>query len=85
MSQENNDKQNQEVFSNFKRFLLIRDEDVSGVSGTGCVAEGIQFSDGTAVIHWKSKIHSTNIYGNIEEVLAIHGHGGASKIQFIDD
>jgi len=35
-----------------RRFLLVRDCDPSGVSGTGIVAEGVQFSDGTAVMHW---------------------------------
>ena len=33
-------------------FALIRDVDVSGVSGTGVVAEGVQFSDGTCVLRW---------------------------------
>jgi hypothetical protein len=31
-------------------FLLIRNEDVSGVSGTGIVAEGVEFSDGTVAM-----------------------------------
>lgn len=32
-------------------FTLVRDEDVSGVSGTGVVADGMLWPDGTAV--WK--------------------------------
>ncbi len=35
-----------------KKFWLKRIEDVSQVSGTGIVAEGIIFSDGVAVLRW---------------------------------
>lgn len=34
------------------RFKMIRQEDVSGVSGTGPVLEGIVFSTGQCVVHW---------------------------------
>lgn len=33
-------------------FVLDRVEDVSGVSGTGVVAEGIEFSDGVGALRW---------------------------------
>jgi hypothetical protein len=41
-----------------KRFRLVRDRDVSGVSGTGIVAEGTMFSDGTCVLRWLTEIYS---------------------------
>jgi hypothetical protein len=67
------------------RFLLYRTEDVSGISGTGVVAEGIRFSDGTVVLRWVTGDHrSTVVWPDIESVKAIHGHGGATSIQFID-
>lgn len=37
--------------SNIRRFIL-RSEDVSGTSGTGVVAEGVEFSNGQVAIHW---------------------------------
>jgi len=62
-------------------FRLVRDKDISGVSGTGIVAEGVEFGDGTAVIHWVSgDVHSTSVYPGIMAVAAIHGHGGATRI-----
>ena len=64
-----------------KTFTLEREEDVSGISGTGRVAEGIQFSDGTVAIRWiAGEHHSTVIWEDIESVLAIHGHGGATQV-----
>lgn len=68
-----------------RRFQLVREEDVTGISGTGVVAEGIQFSDGHTVIHWCAGEHrSTVVWESIESVEAIHGHGGATQICWVD-
>lgn len=68
-----------------RRFVLQRDVDVSGVSGTGVVAEGVVFSDGTAVIRWVAGEHrSTVVWPDLASVEAIHGHGGATRIAWID-
>ena len=37
-----------------RRFELHRDDDVSGVSGTGVVAEGVLFSSGRVALEWLS-------------------------------
>jgi len=42
-----------------RRFHLRRIEDESGVSGTGIVTEGIQFSDGTCAMRWMTDTSST--------------------------
>lgn len=64
-----------------RRFHLERDVDVSGISGTGIVAEGIEFTDGTTVIRWVTGDHrSTVVWPSIAAVEAIHGHGGATRI-----
>jgi len=44
-----------------RTFVLHRDEDVSGVSGTGVVAEGVVFSDGAVVVRWLGKHASTTV------------------------
>jgi hypothetical protein len=63
------------------RFHLHRDVDISGVSGTGVVAEGFVFSDGTAVVHWLGQWASTVVHPKgPEQVEAIHGHGGATRL-----
>lgn len=63
-------------------FTLIRTEDVSGTSGLGVVAEGVEFSDGTCVLHWISQLHSIEICANLHVVEQIHGHGDRTKVVF---
>lgn len=66
-----------------KTFHLQRDEDVTGISGTGVVAEGIEFSNGKVVIQWIVGEHqSTVVWDDIESVKAIHGHNGSTQIVF---
>lgn len=60
-------------------FKLIRIEDESGVSGTGHVADGIIFHDGTCALHWRTPHTSTTVYKDFATVLAIHGHGGKTR------
>ena len=66
-----------------KTFTLVRDEDVSGVSGIGVVAEGVEFSDGSVVLRWVVGEHrSTVIWPSIEAVRAIHGHDGKTRVVY---
>lgn len=70
-----------------RRFRLVRDVDVTGVSGTGVVACGVQFADGKVVTRWDgtaSGIAQTCVWDSITDVAAIHGHGGTTRIQWID-
>ncbi len=67
-----------------KRFHLIRQVDVSNFSGTGTVVEGIMFSDGSCAVRWLTKYTSWAIYNSIEDVIAIHGHEGATNVEWID-
>lgn len=59
---------------------ILRHEDESGVSGTGRVAEWVEYSDGEVVVHWLSHTPSTNHYRNMKQVESIHGHGGKTEI-----
>jgi hypothetical protein len=63
-----------------KTFTLYREKDVSGVSGTGSVAEGVQFTDGVVVLRWNGEHASTVVWHSIEDALAIHGHGGLTRV-----
>lgn len=67
-----------------RRFRLVRSQDVSGSSGTGTVAEGVEFFDGTAAMRWRVPPHSTAFYGSAADIAAIHGHGGGTVLQFLD-
>ena len=65
-------------------FRLLRDEDESGVSGTGYVADGVRWHDGTCTVHWRTEHTSTTVYKDFPTVLAIHGHGGKTRAEFCD-
>lgn len=65
-------------------FALDRREDVTGASGTGRVALGAQWPDGTCVIRWQTELRSTAIYDNIAELEAIHGHDGRTTVTWLD-
>ena len=67
-----------------RRFELHRDHDVSGVSGTGLVAEGASFSDGVAVVRWLTDIRSTVVWEDVTAVEKVHGHGGMTRIVWLD-
>lgn len=66
-------------------FDLVRLRDATGVSGTGKVAEGVVFDDGTVVLRWLTKNRSTAIYESAREVVAIHGHGGNTVLRYHQD
>jgi hypothetical protein len=61
-------------------FVLIRDEDPTGVSGTGVVAEGVEWSDGTVTLRWYGEHASTVTWASMASVKAIHGHDGKTRI-----
>ena len=63
-----------------RTFHLERLYDASGISGTGIVAEGVEFQDGTVVLHWLSEHSSTGIYNTMTDVVKIHGHNGATIV-----
>ena len=69
-----------------RMFTLVRDIDVTGVSGTGVVAEGVEFGTGLVALTWLSEWPTSVVFHDrgIESVEAIHGHGGATKIVWAD-
>ena len=67
-----------------RRFILNRTEDISGMSGTGIVAEGVVFDDGTCALRWLTMRRSTVIFDNVSDLIAIHGHGGTTQLQYLD-
>jgi hypothetical protein len=68
-----------------RRFHLQRDHDVTGVSGTGRVADGILWSDGTASVRWLGDRPSTVFWDNgLADAEHVHGHGGHTRIVWDD-
>ena len=68
-----------------RTFELHRIEDTTGISGTGIIAQGCKFDDGTAAMRWLTEFRSTALYATMEELEAIHGHGGKTKIVWTGD
>lgn len=72
-------------------FALVRETDVTGISGTGTVAEGVEFQDGTVALRWLETATAradqgvrptTVIHESIDSVVALHGHGRSSYVVF---
>ncbi|GAA1695828.1 hypothetical protein GCM10009745_47190 [Kribbella yunnanensis] len=69
-----------------RRFQLVRHVDVSGVSGTGVVAEGVEWTDGSVALHWGGRYPTTTVWADgIDAVLTIHGHNGSTTIRWLDE
>jgi len=66
-------------------FYLLRDEDETGISGTGIVATGFILPSGTAIMEWTSFHSSIAQYKNVEDITNIHGHGGRTKVILLDE
>ncbi len=67
-----------------RRFELWRSVDVSGVSGVGMIAHGVEFENGQCVMYWRTATSSIAIYKNAEELITIHGHNGGTTLRWID-
>lgn len=69
----------------FKRFKLRRLHDVTGVSGEGIVAEGVQFSDGRVALRWcVGPARSTVVWDQLNDAIRVHGHDGNTVLEWVD-
>ncbi len=67
-----------------RTFELVRYRDPSGVSGTGVVAEGCEFTDGSVALRWRGENPATAVWPDLDSVLAVHGHQGATEVRWIE-
>ena len=69
-----------------RRFELHRIEDVTGISGTGVVAEGVEFTDGVVVLRWTTEWPTSVVWHDrgMASVEHVHGHNGKTRIEFLD-
>lgn len=71
----------------FRRFRLVRSFDVTGISGTGEIALGVQWPDHTCTLFW-TKYGTHGYYKTIGQLEAIHcyateGYPNA-RVEWID-
>ncbi|QJD50859.1 hypothetical protein KNV00_gp160 [Streptomyces phage Bmoc] len=65
-------------------FELHRDIDSSGVSGTGVVAQGVEFDNRQCCMTWLTEWNSVAVYPDIQTLEAIHGHGGNTRVVWVE-
>jgi hypothetical protein len=66
-------------------FDLYRLADPTNISGVGTVASGIELGNGTVAMQWREPHPSKVIWPTIDEVLAVHGHGGKTVVHWLDE
>ena len=62
---------------------MIRDEDVSGVSGTGPVGEIVEFESGWVAVSfygYTADVPNVIVYSKLSDAEKIHGHQGKTRI-----
>lgn len=67
-----------------RRFVLVRAEDVTGVSGIGEVAQGVKFESGKVVMEWRGSHKSVVMHDSIHALLSVHGHEGRTRVDWLD-
>ena len=68
-----------------RAFRLVRDVDETGISGTGVVAEGVEFTDGVVALRWTGHWPTSVVFhdAGIASVEHVHGHNGKTRIEFL--
>lgn len=67
-----------------RRFYMERLVDVSGISGTGIVAVGVEFPSGFCVLEWQTETATIEFSPSIDNIITVHGHNGNTKIYYLD-
>lgn len=63
-----------------RKFYLLRHEDVNGHSGTGVVAEGVIFDDGTGAFTWLTPMKTVTTFWKMADIKRMHGHDGKTEV-----
>ena len=70
--------------SALRLFALNRQQDVTGVSGSGIVAHGVQFADGQVTLRWLGQFASTVIWDSLDAAMNVHGHDGKTRVVWLN-
>jgi hypothetical protein len=85
VNRQNTTQREPRLFYLVRHSQLVRHSDVSGVSGAGTVAEGVEWSDGSVTLRWRGRWPVTSAWeGGIDAVLAVHGHNGTTEVHWLD-
>jgi hypothetical protein len=62
-----------------RRFPLRRQIDMTGISGEGDAADGVQWSDGTVALRWRARWPDTTVWEHgMPALVTVHGHAGTT-------
>lgn len=67
-----------------RTFELYRHRDITGKSGTGVVAWGTVWPDGTVSLRWAGETQSFSNWDSLDVLVAVHGHEGATEVRWLD-
>lgn len=63
-----------------KSYYLNRTVDHSGLSGTGKVADILEYPDFGVVVIWRydtlAKVSSVSVFNSLDDLIKVHGHNG---------
>jgi len=82
-----NPPKSHEAANTIKKFVLYRFVDVSGISGEGPVAVGVQFNGKKCVLNWlnsRVNVDSLAFYDSIQDLEKVHGHDGRTVVIFTE-
>jgi hypothetical protein len=71
-----------------RMFALWRHRDPTGQSGTGVVLFGVAFPGGPVLTRWRgltTGIYQLGLWNSVDEVLAVHGHRGATELIWLSN
>ncbi len=68
-----------------RRFVFLRNEDETGISGTGLVVMGVLYPDGRCHYRWMTEHQTDQMADSLDKLEVIHGHNGRTRIVFLDD
>ncbi len=65
-------------------FILDRNTDITGISGTGIIAYGVEWEpDGHCDLYWL-RTKTTGQYPSVESVKAIHCYNDNARVVWVD-
>lgn len=74
-----------ETTAQVRFFQLHRDRDITGFSGTGVVADGVVWPDGTVSMRWRGPVRTTVEAACLDDIRSVHGHDGATRVVVLAD
>jgi hypothetical protein len=68
-----------------RRFTLDRSQDITGISGVGVIAYGIEWSpDGPCDLFWL-RTKTTGQYPSVDVLKAIHCYNDNARVIYVDE